>query len=49
MDGENYRKTCDYLSIYIVNPNFLPITNADSSDEKNAIKNLMSIINLNVF
>ncbi|WP_421285742.1 hypothetical protein [Aeromonas veronii] len=34
MDGENYRKTCDHLSLYIANPIFIPITNANGSDKK---------------
>ncbi|MDP2573125.1 hypothetical protein Q8W40_13120 [Vibrio penaeicida] len=29
MDGGNYQKTCDYLNVDIIEPNFLPITNAD--------------------
>ncbi|MFB2777582.1 glycosyltransferase [Shewanella mangrovisoli] len=34
MDGENHRKTCHYLNVDIVNPSFIPITNANGSDKK---------------
>ncbi|GIB49324.1 glycosyltransferase [Vibrio cholerae] len=40
MDGENYRKTCHYLNIDIVNPRFIPITNANVGEKKIAIKRI---------